>query len=109
MQYHAPARVSRLHIENMIKPCDPEKLHQLGIDMADREMAADGIDPFFKADQSTQDRAGDEMNVAQIQDQMIAGFQCNRIEEMIQRVSGEQVFGGMDNIDITQVFPGEPL
>lgn len=58
----------------MIKPGEPKKLHQLGIDMSNRESATDTIDPFFQADQSPQGGAGDEVNVAQIQYQMIPGL-----------------------------------
>ena len=72
---------SHLHIEYVIEPSDPEKLHQFGIDMPDRESSTHGVDPFLQTDQSPQGRAGDEMNVAQIQNQMIPGFQCNRVRK----------------------------
>ena len=48
--------------------------------MPDRESSANAIDPFLEADQSTQGGAGDEMHIAQIQNQMNPGFERHGVE-----------------------------
>ena len=42
--------------------------------MPDCELAAYAVDPFLEANQSTEGGVVDEMNVAQIQNQMIPRF-----------------------------------
>ena len=75
--------ISHLHVKHMIQSRDPENLHQLGANMPDRESSADAVDPFLEADQSTQGRTGNEMNIAQIKDQMNPGFERDRVKKMI--------------------------
>jgi len=92
----------------MIESGNPEDLHQLRTDVPYRESPADSVHPMFEADDLAQGGTDNKLNIAQIENQMNTGLECNRVEKALYRVPRKQVLKRPDHCDVAKVFPGEP-
>jgi hypothetical protein len=75
------------HVKDMIKSSGPEGFHERRTNVPDCELPADAVHPIFEADELAQGCTGDKLNIAQIEDQMNTGFERNRVEKVLYRVS----------------------
>jgi len=97
-----------LHVENMIKVSKPKGFAYVGMEITDAESSSDGPDPSLQVDQLREDCTREESYLGQVENDLRSRPDHNRVQKLVHRFGAEHVFYRLDDLDVTQVFPGEP-